>query len=194
MNKIRICVSTYLNDDPNREQLLLTCIHSLLSQTYKNYEIYIHHDGPLNDKTLSNKFRNLSEKIIFIDTLEHKGSWGFYHRYNISMLEPHADWVLYTNDDNYYTPVFLERMMNMALQHNSKMVYCNMIHNGLDYQVLNTKVGVGYIDMGSFISHMDLIKSTPWTDYDHLADGKYAVKIAQNTNPIKDNGVLFIHN
>jgi len=193
-NKVRICISAYLNGSKKKIDAAFACVHSFLCQTYDNYEIYIHHDGPLDDKTLADKFRNLSDKIIFIDNLEHKGSWGFYHRHNVSMIEPHADWILYTNEDNYYAPVFLERMIQAANSANSKMVYCDSSHSHFDYTVLDTAVQRGKIDMGSFITHIDLIKSTPWTDFTAGADGIYAEAVGRKTNPVKARGVLFFHN
>jgi glycosyltransferase involved in cell wall biosynthesis len=193
-DKIRICIASYLNDSEKRVNAAFACVHSILSQTYDNYEIYIHHDGPVNDKSLIDKFKNLSNKITFIDDLERKGHWGYYHRHNVSMIEPHADWVLYTNDDNYYVPIFLERMMQTANSSNSKMVYCDSSHSHFNYNILNTWVKEGHIDMGSFISHMDLVKTTPWTDYGPGADGIYAEKIGSQTNPVKASGVLFVHN
>jgi hypothetical protein len=193
-DKVRICISAYLNDSEKKINAAFSCVYSLLAQTYENYEIFIHHDGPVNDKTLPDKFRNLSDKIVFIDNLEHRGSWGFYHRHKVSMIEPHADWVLYTNEDNYYVPVFLERMMESARLTGSKMIHCDTLHSHFNYTVLHTTVVENRIDMGSFISHMDLVKITPWTDFHASADGVYAAKIGSQTNPIKANGILFVHN
>ena len=67
-------------------------------------------------------------------------------------------------------------------------------HKGWDYDVLRTKIQVNFIDMGAFVTHMDLIKSTPWTNFDAKADGKYAVAIAEKTTPVKATGVLVVHN
>lgn len=193
-NKIRICISAYLNNSAKKVEATFSCVHSFLCQTYDNYEIYIHHDGPVNDKSLADKFRNLSKKIVFIDNLEHKGHWGFYHRHKVSLMEPLPDWVIYTNEDNYYVPVFLERMIKTALQHNTKMVYCDILHSHFDWRVLETFPVHGQIDMGAFMTHIDLIRDTPWTDFDGGADGKYAEKIAAKTNPVKAPGILFVHN
>jgi hypothetical protein len=193
-DKVRICISAYLNDSKQRVDALFACVYSILSQSYQNFEIYIHHDGPLNDNTLADKFRKIDDRIIFLDNLEHKGHWGFFHRHNVSMIEPHADWVLYTNEDNYYVPIFLEKMIWEAKKHNTKMVYCDTLHSHFHYNVLDTMVSVGRIDMGSFISHMDLIKSTPWVDFHSGSDGVYAEKIGAKTTPIKCQGILFVHN
>lgn len=193
-NKIRICISAYLNDSEKKIESAFACVHSFLCQTYDNYEIYIHHDGPLNDVNLADKFRSLSDKITFIDDLEHKGHWGFYHRHNVAMMEPHADWVLFTNEDNYYVPTFLETMISAGVNSGSKMVYCNLVTHYSNYQVLNTVPYRGQIDMGSFITHFDLIKDTPWTDFISDADGIYAEKIKSKTTPVKVDGILFVHN
>lgn len=193
-DKVRICISAYLNDSEQKVRAMYACVHSLLCQTYDDFEIYIHHDGPLDNPKIAEDFRNLSHKIVFIDNLERKGQWGFFHRHNTAMIEPHADWVLFTNEDNYYTPIFLERMISTANSYNSKMVHCNTVHSHFNYDVLNTSVIRGGIDMGSFISHMDLVKITPWTDYHDQADGVYAEKIGSQTNPVKARGVLFVHN
>lgn len=193
-NLIRICISAYLNDSLKKIDAAFSCVHSFLCQTYDNYEIYIHHDGPVNDPTLADKFRNLSDKIVFIDNLEHRGHWGFYHRHGVSLMEPQPDWVVYTNEDNYYVPTFLEKMINTAIDTNTKMVYCDMIHSHQNWNLFRTHPSVGEMDMGAFMVHIDLIKNTPWTDFVCTADGIYAEKIANKTNPIKVDGILFVHN
>lgn len=194
--KIRICVSAYLNGigAEYRVKTCYTLVYSLLAQTYDNFEIYIHHDGPLDDTLLAEKFRAISDKITFIDNLEHKGNWGFYHRHSVSLMEPKPEWVLYTNEDNYYVPIFLETMINTAISNNSKMVYCNMVHDGIGYQAIDTYPEVNRIDMGAFITHIDLIECTPFDNYSEKADGWYAEKLASKTNPIKNEGILFMHN
>ena len=192
--KIRAVISAYLNGNPRIIDAAFCCVYSLLAQTYTNFEIFIHHDGHLNDLTLADKFRNLSPKITFIDNLPKKGYWGFYHRHPTAMIEPHADWVLFTNEDNYYVPDFFKIMLSAGTNNNSGMVYCNMIHSHHDWKMFETRPGVGGIDMGAFISRMDLVKKTSWTDFVACADGIYAGKIAAITNPIKVDQYLFVHN
>jgi len=158
-NLIRICISAYLNNSPKKIDAAFSCVHSLLCQTYDNYEIYILHDGPVNDSTLADNFRKFSDMIVFIDNFVHMGNWGFYHRHNISLLEPHADWIIYTNEDNYYVPTFLEKMINTAMHNKTKMVYCDMIHSHHDWNLFCTYPAECGIDMGAFMSHIDLIKN-----------------------------------
>jgi hypothetical protein len=192
--KIRAVVSAYLNVDQRKIDAAFCCIHSLLAQTYDNFEIFIHHDGPLADPNLANKFRSLSPKITFLDNLEKRGCWGFHHRHPTAMIEPHADWVLFTNEDNYYVPDFFKIMLAAATNNNSGMAFCNMIHSHHGWRIFHTRPGPNGIDMGAFISRMDLVKATPWTDFIACADGIYAGKIAAITNPIKAENILFVHN
>ena len=194
--KIRVVLSAYLNKEKNKRivDLAFCCVYSLLAQTYENFEIFIHHDGPLDDLNLANEFRKLSPKITFIDNLKKTGCWGFHHRHPTAMIEPHADWVLFTNEDNYYVPEFFNLMMKEVESKDTGMVYCNMIHSHYNWSAFETIPIVNRIDMGAFMSRMDLIKSTEWTDFSSGADGIYAAKIAQKTKPVKVKGYLFVHN
>lgn len=192
--KIRIVLSAYLNKGPRIVNAAFCCVHSLLAQTYENFEIYIHHDGPLEDRTLAQKFRDLDQRITFLDDLPHLGLWGFPHRHPTALLEPQADYCMWTNEDNYYTPDFLKIMLHTAIKQNSGMIFCNMIHSHYGWRVFNTRIAVGGIDMGAFIARMDLVRGTPWTDFNPCADGYYAEKIAAKTNPVKVDNFLFVHN
>lgn len=192
--KIRFVICAYLNDNSNKINQLYCCVFSILSQTYKNIEIYIHHDGPINDITIPEKFESIDPRIKFIVLPVQKGSWGFYDRRNIALLEPLSKWVVFTNDDNYYVPCFAEKMVHALINYNSEMAFCNMIHNYLNYSVLNTAIEVCKIDMGSFMSSSKIIKDTEWTTFIAEADGIYAVALSQKTCPVKLEEILFIHN
>jgi hypothetical protein len=192
-NKIRICVAAYWND-PSRINSVYCFLYSILAQTYQNFEIIFHHDGPIENIEILNHIRSISDKITVLDNLERKQTWGHYHRHPTALIDPHADWVVFTNDDNYYVPTFLETMLNTALQNKSEMVYCNTGHNYFNYDILDTYPMSCKIDMGSFMTSMNLVKTTPWESYAADADGQYAELISQKTNAIKAPGVLFIHN
>jgi len=197
MQKIRVCLSAHLNGNQKRIYSLYCCVYSFLCQTYDNFEIYIHHDGPLDDVSLKDKFESISSKIKFIDNLEQKKAWGHYHRHPTAMIEPHADWVLFTNDDNYYVPKFFEIMLNTAYNTGAGMVYSDMIHTDCNTPI-PTHISVTpkpcHIDMGCFMSKMDIVKETDWNNFEAAADGIYAEKISQKTKSVKAPGILYIHN
>jgi hypothetical protein len=192
--KVRIVVSAHINDDPRRQQATYCCLHSLLCQTYQNFDIIIAHDGPLNDETVISKINSLSDKITLLNNLPKVGNAGFQHRHPAAMMHPVCDWVLFTNEDNYYTPDFLKIMLHHGTTKNSGLVLCNMVHSYFDWGLLKTAPAVNQIDMGAFISRMDLVASTPWTDFGGPADGIYCEAIAAKTTPVKVDGILFVHN
>jgi hypothetical protein len=194
-NKIRVVLTTYINENEDRLNSLFCSVHSILAQTYQNFEIFIRHDGPFLIDGLKDKLEKLSDKITVIDDGERLQWWGNPYRHATAIIEPQADWIVYANDDNYHMPVFLEEMLNAAISTNSGMVYCNLVHNGFNYQVLDSYPVSGKIDQGSFMTRMDIINNTPWDNiYAPDADGHYVEKIAAKTNTVKLNKILFVHN
>jgi hypothetical protein len=193
--KIRFVIASYLNDEYSYRLNTLKClIYSIVSQTYQDFEIYIHHDGPINDSSIKSEIEKIDSRITFIVGSERKGSWGFYERRDIALIQPVSDWIVFTNDDNYYVPKFAEVMLNLLHTHKTEMIFCNLILNGIGYNVLDTEIRIGGVDLGCYVLSSNIVKQVPWTDYCSGADGIYAIKAAALTNPIKLKNVLFVHN
>lgn len=193
--KIRILVSSYLNSPyENRINTLYCLTYSLLAQTYNNFEIIIHHDGPLENKSLKDKFEQLDSRIKFICSESRKNNWGFHERYNLAIEDHDSCYILFTNDDNYYVPIFLESMINLLTNNKYNLAFCNLIHNERNYCMIDTYPEIGYIDLGCFISCVDLIKKIPWKYMHKEADGEYFKELYKISNPIKISNILFVHN
>ena len=193
--KLRFVVASYLNDEHAYRLNTLKClIYSIVSQTYKNLEIFIHHDGPLNDESIKKEIEEIDERITFIVTEKRKGAWGFYDRRDVALMEPLSDWIVFTNDDNYYVPKFAEVMTFVVNEHKSEMIFCNLVHNGINYTALDTELRIGGIDLGCYMLSSNIVKQVPWTDYVSSADGIYALKAAKLTNAIKIDNIMFVHN
>ena len=193
-DKVRFVIASFLNDERNRFNQLNCCIWSLLAQTYKNIEIYVHHDGPVEDKSVRSKIENISPLVKFIETPQRKGNWGHYDRRDVALIQPHAEWVVFTNDDNYYVPDFTYNFLELLHNANSEMWWCNFLLNGIGYQVVDSNIEVNRIDMGAFMSSTRIIAETPWTSFAPEADGIYAVDLCRKTRAVKAGGVLFVHN
>lgn len=193
--KIKIIVSSYLNSPyENRINTLNCLIYSLLSQTYKNFKIIIHHDGPLENKDLKRQFENIDPRISFIETEERKNNWGFDIRHKLAVEDDDCEYILFTNDDNYYVPIFLQSMMQIFHDLDTELCYCNLVHNERDYKVIDTYPLIGYIDLGCFITSKRLIKETPWEHNHKEADGVYFQELFKKTDAIKISNILFVHN
>lgn len=155
-------------------------INSFLVQTYPEWKLHIWHDGeaPRQLKRMTDEYAG-EQRISFIETKERTATFGHINRRRfLETIDANKDdYILMTNHDNYYTPVFVERMLNEC-NGTVGMVYCNTLHSYFDYQVLNTEVRMDHIDMGSFIVKASVAKAVGFTGTHYAADGTYAVACA----------------
>lgn len=198
MNDIRfsIIVVTY------KRTLELKCLlYSLLSQTYKNFDILIIHDGI--DAEHENAISELliNDKIKYIQTEQRYDDWGMSLR-NIGLDIVTGDFIINTNDDNYYTPNFL-RELNESIKNNSEcnFVYYDSIDKNFQWQnekqqpysLFKPLLKVCHIDMGQFAASKELIGETRFKiNYD--ADGRFIEELKPKIKPVYIEKVLFVHN
>jgi GT2 family glycosyltransferase len=184
----------------NRPMDLKRLIFDFLLQSVGNWKLHIVHDGPMLKEAV-NFIKDLKDdRISLVITPKVNGFWG--HPNRAMMLETiegeDDDFVLITNDDNQYVKDFVKQFGKKCNKH-SGMVYCNTVHNYLDYNVLNTEVKVGSIDMGSFIVRLELAKKVGFIHTVEVADGMYAEECAAECRRrklmiVRINKPLFIHN
>jgi hypothetical protein len=175
-------------------------IYDFLCQTNKNWTLRIIHDGA-PPKGLDKFVTDLADPRIEFDyTKKINGFWG--HPNRAMMLQDTKgdadDFVLITNDDNQYVPLFVEMMLE-ACNSRIGLVTCDTVHNYFRYDVLHTKIKVGCIDMGSFIVRLDLAKRVGFNHIVEVADGMYAEECAAECvkRGLRVIGIakpLFIHN
>jgi hypothetical protein len=175
-------------------------IDSFLVQTNPNWLLTIIHDGemPPGVKEISEQYND--ERITFGYTGKRNGFSGFGNRdmilKNISGEE--GDFVMSTNDDNYYMPTFVECFLNEC-KPGVGIVYCNMIHSHFNYSILNTVLQRFYIDMGAFAVKLPLAKKIGITYRDDTADGRFAEACLAECNAtglktVKIEKILYVHN
>jgi hypothetical protein len=140
-------------------------------------------------------------RVQFQETPQVNGFWGHPNRQmGLKQLAlNHHDYVLITNDDNIYVPVFVEYFLKECKRGDVGFVYCDTIHSYMKYEILKTELRENYIDMGSFIVKVDVAKRVGF-NYIHLsADGLYAEQCAnycrlRRLAIIHIQKPLFIHN
>lgn len=176
----------------------------MLIQTNPYWKLFVVHDGPASKETKLVMSHYINEaRIHFIETQTISGVYGHPNRKMMLGHLPnnHTDFVMMTNDDNYYVPVFVEYMLRGCGSMAKKigMVYCDTVHSYLKYEVMITQVKENYIDMGSFIVRMDVAKKIGFNQMHLSADGAFAVKCAELCARMRLNIVhikkpLFVHN
>lgn len=178
-------------------------IDSFMVQTNPMWKLYIIHDGPAPSqlKDIVNYYTD--PRIKFIETETINGNYGHSNKNKILGMLPlnHSDFVLMTNDDNYYVPRFVEFMTRRcsSLSRKVGLVYCDTVHSYLNYELLKTQLKENFVDMGSFIVRIDVAKKIGFNQIHLSADGTYAESCANFCKKVRLEMIyipkpLFIHN
>ena len=179
-------------------EILVKCFQV---QTCPDWVLHIVYDGPAPDYITQVMGPLMKDsRVIFYQSPERYEKYG--HPNRRSMLQTiecnTGDYILMTNDDNYYTPRFVEFMLR-EVKPNIGIIYCDTVHSHFEYTINTSELRENGIDIGAFIVRADVAKQTGF-NYDHFsADGKYAEEcvITCNTKRLgfaKINKPLFVHN
>jgi len=184
---------------------LQTLINSFILQTDGRWVLHVVYDGaaPPHILEIIEPFISGSRKdsrIHFYQSPERYQKYG--HPNRRTMLQSiechHNDFILMTNDDNYYVPRFVEFMLK-AITFNTGLVYCDTVHSHMEYGYHVSQLAENFIDMGAFIVRSNIAKGTGF-NHDHFsADGVYAEECMRTCErkrlkAVKINKPLFIHN
>ena len=99
---IVVCYERYYN--------VQCLIYSLLSQTYDNFEVILIHDGYNQQHEDIIKPYLSDKRFKYIYTDQRCNDWGMSLR-NKGLQLAKGEWIINTNDDNYYVPVYLEELI-----------------------------------------------------------------------------------
>lgn len=194
MTKIHVICVAY-----DRDISLRILIDSFIVQTYPNWVLYVIYDGEIPIKVQKIRDSYMDYRIKFINTDTRNGNYGHPNRkYCLELLPENNDFVLMTNDDNYYTPKFLEYMVK-EVNGEIGMIYCDTVHSHYLYNVHTSCLKEQCIDMGAFMVRLDIAKKTGFNHVHFSADGKYAEEckkacVDANLRTIHVPKPIFVHN
>ena len=189
----------------NQVNQLRCLVASLACQTDLGFTLRIIHDGPNLEtqecvKDLQLMYPNL--QIIYQETSLRFNDYGHTLR-SIGLSEAVQEYVLLTNGDNYYVPIFIEEIRKSIAEENPEIVYFDMVHshlmkelpNPIGYQALITEPRIYRIDIGSFVFRRVLGQSIGFKERGFEADGMF-FEALKATGPkiVKIPKVLFVHN
>ncbi|MEO8414752.1 MAG: glycosyltransferase family A protein [Ginsengibacter sp.] len=180
-------------------------ISSLICQTHKNWELLLINNGSeLNGLDSIIKGYN-DDRVNFIVYPEQTGNYGHPLRawalqsIRENNLSTDAEYVIITNADNYYSPTFIQYMLN-GFRSNQHAVACycsDMVHSYLNWATQPCWLERGHIDCGGVMIRKDIASSFAWRSYEHSSDWIYFNDIIQKHGAdkwIKVKGTLFVHN
>lgn len=107
MNNVTVCIPTY-----NGERFLSACIESILSQTYKDYDILIVDDCS-SDATISIA-EEYSRKTNNIKILKNESNLGLVGNWNRCIDLAQGEWIKFVFHDDVIEPDCLEKMLAVA--------------------------------------------------------------------------------
>lgn len=192
-----------------RYRNLPVLIHSFLAQTLQNFKLIVIHDGPDAEmEALLKPFREQHPGVIdFCFSEQRYNDYGHTLR-DIGIRLADTEYLLITNDDNYYVPKFLEYMF-MPIQQQPEappdIVFCDMVHSHLNpglrrqlpYNPFETRPERNGIDMGCFIARTALARQVGFRDKGFAGDATYFEDLVRATGEpriIKIPMTLFVHN
>lgn len=190
---------------------LMSQLWSLACQTRQDFSIRIIHDGPppSDVSRLIQDFQDQNPAITLRMgfSQERFGDWGHSLR-EIGLRESSSEYLLITNDDNYYAPQFVEKMLP-PLELGADIAYCNMIHSHptrfrdpgsvwpkkLSYRPMLTRPRLNRIDIGGFVFRTKLGQRVGFQDKSFAADGIFLEEMKRHGAKLaKVPDYLFVHN
>lgn len=194
--KIGISLVTYGQPDQ-----LASLVHALKCQTFKNYMVYIFHDGPwLLPEHERTCLAAIDSDPRFKATCTGVRANNFGHNLRQTGFDlayrDKCTWVGTMNADCWYAPVYFEWMLMEAYKASASFVYCNMIHSHKMWGPMKTLLKRGAIDAGAWLARSSLCSNTKWNSVDFAADWFFIEGLMRlpGFTPAKVDGYLFTHN
>lgn len=187
---------------------LKVLIQSFLNQTASNWMLHVIHDGPSKDfDILASEYEKMCcERLRFTSSDKRYNDFGHSLR-ELGLRESKGDYILITNDDNYYIPEYIH-LMNLAIGAGSPdIIMFDMIHSHEfpgnriqeSYMLFSTSFMCNSIDMGSALVKGDLARRANFGSKGFAADWEYFSSVVEEagSEPLKlakVPKVLFVHN
>ena len=100
----------------NVENFLKKCIDSILSQTYKNWELVLVDDGSTDDSGLiCDEYKKIDKRIYVI----HKLNGGLSDARNCGIKNSHGKYITFVDSDDYVDDDFIEYLYGLLKKYNT---------------------------------------------------------------------------
>ena len=173
-------------------------VDSVLLQSYKNVEVVLVHDGEPDDITKAIIQEKLKDaRVKYLETDRRYNDWGHTPRdLGLKSLTEKSDFVVISGGDNYYAPGYCTELLAIMTEE-CLGVYCNCVHDKLNWITLDTRLEGGYIDGGCIMVKTSIAKEVGWFSRGYAADWHYILALKEkygNDKFLKVNKTLFMHN
>ena len=182
-------------------------VHSFMCQTYRDFQLVVIHDGEDNlmRAILSGFKATYPDHLDFIFTDRRFNDYG--HSLRAMAIERcNSEFIMQTNDDNYYVPTFLELMFKKIDGEQLDLVLCDMVHSHdrpggrpqESYHAFVTEPRKFSLGIGCLIVKTELAKAVGFRDKSRDGDGTFVEDIMHDSGQKvkwgKVDKILFVHN
>jgi Glycosyl transferase family 2 len=166
-----------------------TFLNCMLKQRYENWEIIAVTDGLCHwDRFDLWKADGGWSKGKLIETTKPLGLWGHPYR-QLGLDAAKGEFIGMSNDDNYYTPGYLEQMVFALQESGADVAMCPVIHSYAGWGV--TPPGS---DLGCWIARASVVKQHKWPGNEFDSDAKFLAMLREGRKTVVVNKPLFVHN
>ena len=123
MSVISIIVPVY-----RVEKYLSRCIDSILSQTFKDFELILVNDGsPDNSRDICNKYAEKDKRVIVLN--QANGGVSVARNAGLNWVYDNSDsqWITFVDSDDWIHPNYLEFLYNGAVNRRGKISICEFV-------------------------------------------------------------------
>tara|TARA_Y100000589_G_scaffold210316_1_gene198401 strand:+ start:1630 stop:2613 length:984 start_codon:yes stop_codon:yes gene_type:complete len=121
----------------NVENYITNCVESLINQTYSNFEAIFIDDGS-QDRSVE-VLIHLIENIPNFKLLKQK-NYGQAIARNNGIKEAQGSYLAFLDSDDYYSPLYLEKMLNEILREKADIVSCGMAFVTSEKEIIKTNI------------------------------------------------------
>lgn len=114
---VSVVIPTY-----NRKNSLVSCINSVLNQTYKNLEVIVVDDAS-TDETYK-LFNSIKESRVFF--YRYESNQGACYARNYGAKKAKGSYIAFQDSDDQWLPEKIEKQINYLKKNNADFVYCGM--------------------------------------------------------------------
>ena len=109
----------------NVEKYLNRCIHSILKQTYKNFELILVNDGSTdNCGKICDEYSKKDNRIKVI----HKDNGGLSDARNTGIESASGEYIMFVDSDDYISSKMVEILYKSIIENESDMALCNFTY------------------------------------------------------------------
>lgn len=199
--RVGIGVASCFAEGSGSRKAVQHLLSAFQQQTYANWTMLVLNDGPMST-TDREEMGFLSLRVagsLSFYEMERKGHHGHPHRQTAltSLMNAGCNWLMSTNADNYYMPVFLEALLAEGAAKDADVVYCDMVHSHQLWKPMTTKFQYKHLDLGGFIVRDRLARKVAFDKFTFNGDGDWIDRLAAATTPqrvVKVPHTLFVHN